>query len=395
MGIQHSAPTGDPSVLDGRGPWWRGQNYFRVTTFVYAVGIFLWQWEEFLRPSLGLTVLVLMGVWTVFSVWRYSRPEGRTNRLVLTDQVVVTILFLSSEFILTETQMSVDKAPTVVTLWHSTMITAAGIQWGVLGGGISGVVASICDWALRGYIDSGMTHDFVLLIGVGILLGLSAETASNSSKRLARALRAEAATRERERLARSIHDSVLQVLARVRRRGRELGGEAAELAELAGDQEIALRALVTTDPAETDEGETDLVGELQLLRSRKVQVSVPGTPVTLPSAMAEELIAFVREALGNVDRHAGPDASAWVFLEDLGSDIVLSVRDDGPGITEGRLAEAEAEGRMGVAHSIRRRIENFGGTVTLETAPGEGVEWEGRVSRPRSGKRPEGVRGGK
>jgi 1-acyl-sn-glycerol-3-phosphate acyltransferase len=53
------------------------------------------------------------------------------------------------------------------------------------------------------------------------------------------------ATRERERLARDIHDSVLQVLALVKRRGAGLDGEAGELARLAGEQEAALRTLVT------------------------------------------------------------------------------------------------------------------------------------------------------
>ena len=54
----------------------------------------------------------------------------------------------------------------------------------------------------------------------------------------------EAASRERERLARDIHDSVLQVLALVQRRGAEAGGAAAELGRLAGQQEAALRALM-------------------------------------------------------------------------------------------------------------------------------------------------------
>ncbi len=59
------------------------------------------------------------------------------------------------------------------------------------------------------------------------------------------ALEIEAATRERERLARDIHDGVLQVLAMVQRRASALGGEAAELGRMAGEQEVALRSLVS------------------------------------------------------------------------------------------------------------------------------------------------------
>ncbi len=41
----------------------------------------------------------------------------------------------------------------------------------------------------------------------------------------------------------------------------------------------------------------------------------------------------------------------------------MTVRDDGPGIPEGRLAQAEGEGRLGVALSIR------GGCGTSAAAP--------------------------
>lgn len=71
-----------------------------------------------------------------------------------------------------------------------------------------------------------------------------------------------------------------------------------------------------------------------------------------------------------------------VLLEELPDEVVISVRDDGPGIPEGRLDEAAAEGRLGVAKSIRGRVEGLGGTITLDTEPGEGTEWEIRVPLP-------------
>jgi signal transduction histidine kinase len=56
--------------------------------------------------------------------------------------------------------------------------------------------------------------------------------------------------------------------------------------------------------------------------------------------------------------------------------VVISVRDDGPGIPDGRLSEAEGEGRLGVSESIRGRMRDLGGTALLTTAPGQGTEWE-------------------
>ena len=53
----------------------------------------------------------------------------------------------------------------------------------------------------------------------------------------------------------------------------------------------------------------------------------------------------------------------------------------GPGMPAGRLEQAEAEGRLGVARSVRGRVEDLGGTVTVVSAPGQGTEVELRVPR--------------
>jgi signal transduction histidine kinase len=68
-----------------------------------------------------------------------------------------------------------------------------------------------------------------------------------------------------------------------------------------------------------------------------------------------------------------------VLLEDLGNEVVLTVRDDGPGIPDGRLEQAAAQGQLGVTESIKGRVRDLGGTTTLETAPAGGTEWEVRV----------------
>jgi signal transduction histidine kinase len=108
-------------------------------------------------------------------------------------------------------------------------------------------------------------------------------------------------------------------------------------------------------------------------------VSAPAHSVELPAATVGELDAVVRAALGNVERHVGPEAPAWVLVEQLDDAIEISVRDDGPGIPAGRLAEAETEGRIGVARSMVGRVADLGGSVELETGPGRGTEWIFRV----------------
>jgi signal transduction histidine kinase len=362
-------------------PLWRANALLRILTLLFALGIVYYQWTSYARPWLAGVMAGVMVVWTAVLFYRYWRPAGR-NLLgfAIADLVVCCAVMMSSWWVLTPLQLEGKPAPLVATIWVTGAVAAGAICAGATVGAIFGGVVAAFNFGVRGYFDIDLTRDLFLLVGIGFVLGLAATSLRRANERLAEALRVEAATAERERLARSIHDSVLQVLARVRRRGAELGGDAAELALLAGQQEIALRALVSSAPVATEDGMADLGARLKVLESERVSVSAPATPVLVGAHVATELTAAVRETLANVEKHAGAGARAWVLLEDLGSEIVVSVRDDGVGIAPGRVADAEREGRMGIARSLRGRIAELGGTVTLETAPGEGVEWELRVT---------------
>ncbi len=372
--------------MTGRGadptlPLWRAAVVLRVLTLLFALGVIFYHRTAYARPWLAFAMGGVMVGWTVVVAYRYLRPTGRLFAFTLVDLAVCCAVMASSRLVLTPLQLEGEPVPLVPTVWVTGVVAAGAVCSGAVGGALYGGVIAAFNFGVRGYVDTDLTRDLMLLAGVGFVLGLAATSSRRSAERLAIALRAEAATAERERLARSIHDSVLQVLAHVRRRGAELGGEAAALARLAGEQEVALRALVSSAPVSTADGEADLSTRLKLLETDRVAVSVPATPVPLPAAAADELAAAVREALANVAAHAGDGARAWVLLEDLGSEIVVSVRDDGVGIAPGRVVEAEREGRMGIARSLRGRVAELGGTVDLATAPGEGVEWEIHVSR--------------
>ena len=94
--------------------------------------------------------------------------------------------------------------------------------------------------------ESALTyHNIVLLLLLGALVGLAVNLARESQVRLEAALTASERLAERERIGRQVHDGVLQALALIHRRGREIGGEANALADLAADQERALRTLIT------------------------------------------------------------------------------------------------------------------------------------------------------
>jgi signal transduction histidine kinase len=233
----------------------------------------------------------------------------------------------------------------------------------------------------RGGTSDLALHDIVLLFLAGAVVGYVAALGRRAERTLAEGVRMQAAAAERERLSRHIHDGVLQVLALVQRRGAVLGGEGADLARLAGEQQDALRALVASRPAAPrDDGQVDLRA-LLADPSPLVHLSAPAVPVLLAAGRAAELAAAVGAALHNVAAHVGPDAPAWVLVEDTGAEVVVTVRDDGPGIAPGRLAAAAAEGRLGVAQSVVGRLRDLGGTAEIVTAPGQGTEVELRVPR--------------
>ncbi len=370
-------------------PLWRGVVVLRIVTAAFAIAVIIVHHGGYVRPGLGWAVLAGIAVWTVVTCLAYSYDATRRIHVIVLDLLVTLTLMGSSVLVLSPEQLAEVPEPTplLTTLWACGPVVAAAVHAGWITGALFGVAVAVVDVWARGFFNTDLARDAVLLVGTGFVLGLAATAARRATEQLRRAARAEAATAERERLARSIHDSVVQVLARVRARGGQLDGEAGELARLAGEQEIALRSLFSAaPPATATTGEQDLAAALQLLASPRVEVSVPATAVPLPAGDVEELVAVAREALANTARHGGPEAKSWVLVEDLGAEVVLTVRDDGPGVEAGQLAHAEVDGRMGVSRSIRGRVADLGGTLTLDTGPGRGTEWEIRLARIRLGR---------
>jgi signal transduction histidine kinase len=128
---------------------------------------------------------------------------------------------------------------------------------------------------------------------------------------------------------------------------------------------------------------TDVRPLIERFGDPRVTVSCPADPVELPAASAAALSAATAAALDNVQRHAGPQARAWVLVEDTGAAVRISIRDDGAGFATGRLAQAASAGRLGVSHSIVGRVRELGGTACVTSSPGQGTEVELAIPRAR------------
>lgn len=375
-------------------PLWRAVQAFRLVTLLYAIGQQVASVPHYHNQRLSWVFIALMAVWSglsalMLSQWRTDVARLRTA-VVIGDHVVVIGLIAATRLVADyDWYHGHQTLPT--TMWAANAVISAAILRGPLLGIASGLLISAViitvreQWGMDVWTDATAP----VLVSVGLALGLAAETARRAQAQLRRAVRLRAATEERERLAREVHDGVLQVLSYIKRRGSEIGGPTEELAIRAGEQEVALRVLLSeqggrhvTTPGEN---EVDLRGLLTAHVTPKVFVSTPGEPVQVGPWVAGEIAAAVATALANVELHAGPDAKAYVLLEDTGDELIVSVRDDGIGIAPGRLAEAEAEGRLGVSRSILGRIAALGGTAELlgvgSADEGDGAEWEFRVPR--------------
>jgi signal transduction histidine kinase len=379
-----SAPApGMPSAVDMQRPvepLWRGMLVYRTLTLISVGLVLVWRLGEFAFPGGAVAVLVAMAAWTLLTgIWYVGgRPD---RRIVAVVDVVVTFGIMATTPLVQSPQQLAADAPVMGSIWTSGAVLACALAFGVRGGLAAGVVISAALVAFQAKMETEL-GDIQLMLLAGLTLGYAATILRRSGERLRQAIGAEAAMAERDRLAREVHDGVLQVLGYVRRRGAELGGPAGELGRLAGEQEFALRNLLTAGPVMTDaQGRRDLAAALRVLGTSRISVSTPAHKVELPARVVDELVGVVGAALANVALHVGPDAPAWVLLEDLGSGVEISVRDEGPGIPVGRLEAAESEGRLGVAKSMRGRVVELGGTITCDTAPGRGTDWIIRVPR--------------
>jgi signal transduction histidine kinase len=359
---------------------WRAVIVFRIAGLAYAGALVLIDHHGYRRPAAGLAVLAAMVAWTAVATLTNGTDRGRRRPAVVADLAVCVALTVASRWIQTDHQLHEGGGVPLTTIWAAAPVIAAAFVGGPWGGAAGAAVISAAWVATRG-THIGLFGTLVLFFLVGVVGGYLVRLATRAEAQLAEAVRLDAATRERDRLARAVHDGVLQVLALVQRRAGELGGAGPELAALAGEQEVALRTLITTPQARVAGEQLDLRSVLAPVRSGTVQVSAPAGPVPLPGHAARETAAAVGAALDNVRTHVGAGEPAYVLVEDLGDAVVVTVRDDGPGIPAGRLEQAAAAGRLGVASSIRARVAELGGSVSITSAPGQGTEVEITVPR--------------
>jgi signal transduction histidine kinase len=140
-----------------------------------------------------------------------------------------------------------------------------------------------------------------------------------------------------------------------------------------------------------DEGETAAEGTLvdlgalltRLLAEIEFRVDhQPLRPIRLPAGPAEAICDSVREALVNVQRHAGVDRATLTMIGGgllvsrvSGTRLLVEIRDGGRGFDPSQVSPH----RRGIGESITARMQRAGGHAVIDSTPGRGtvvrLEW--------------------
>jgi signal transduction histidine kinase len=380
-----------------------GALVFRWVWLIWMAGLTGVGHDESVREWLAWGSVGAAAAWTLW----LSLSRRSWNRGVMAFDVGLSVwLILASAFVVAEGEI-ISGRPFFATGYPLSSPLLWGAAWGPGTGAVTALILGVAHLLSRPLNGVGLselspgqvqnvTGAMLNYLVAGVAVGLVARLLQRSSEEVKAANDAtlkekefSARLAERQSLARAIHDSVLQALALVHKRGKELAAsepvdarEVARLAEIAGEQEAELRALILRDPVVPPTGRTSLRDRLEDLAKEttglKVTVSTTG-PIWLEQHVVDELGAAARQAIENVVEHANAKR-AVLFAEDDDGVINMTVRDDGDGFDYDET-KLQQWGKVGLLKSMKGRAEELGGTMRVITAPGRGTEIEFKIPR--------------
>ena len=354
--------------------------WIRYLLAAHALLINAFRWRQAAHPWLLVAIMVVIVVWSIIVGQLQRRPDHRSLLAIRIDVAIAMAVVLSSPYVLGPVLRSDHLTAGVYWMFASAISLAVsrGFRAGLVSGLALGAAALLV--APTWYLPS-VAEDLALPVAsgtIGMMMDGLRKAITERDIQRARA----AALAERDRLSRIVHDGTLQVLALVEREGRDLGPEGARLARLASTQEAALRSLLqdrTVDVGALHTSPTEITAMLERHQRAGLTVSTTSGDIVMDARRARELDLAVQELITNVAKHAGPDARAWLLVEQDRDEVVVWFRDDGVGMSEEQVVRAREAGHMGISGSVTGRLEAVGGSARVTSRAGRGVEWELRV----------------
>lgn len=372
---------------------WTGLVVVRWVAVAWMAGVLVVNRAALLRPWLawGLVVLAVCVSLAAARAARRGLPPDR--RALAVELAVGWALVVCDGWAYGQGHVFSSQA-SLGSTWPLAGVVAAGLSWGPAAGVGAGLVVGVArvGAAIANEVRAFSSDQLLSLGSTTVLWALAGGVAGLVGSLLWKAERQVAVARAREELGRTLHDGVLQTLALAQKRGDPL------LAEHARRTDYELRAFLAGGDEPGAAGEVDLARSLRQMIAETASlfdglhvraVLAPDMP-TLTRARCDALVGAVRECVVNAGKHAGPCA-VTVFGEPdpelvpgsaaQGQGVVVVIHDDGVGFDVAALQDsAERHGLgLGLARSVRARVAEVGGTVTVTSAVGRGTEVTVRV----------------
>ncbi|MFJ2738398.1 sensor histidine kinase [Streptomyces sp. NPDC087440] len=209
----------------------------------------------------------------------------------------------------------------------------------------------------------------------------------DARRELAATERREGTLAERQRLSYEIHDTLaqglssqqmlLQAAERVWTTDPEAALRHTRSARAVAEHNLAEARRFVHDlaPADLADG-AGLDSALRTLAAREdssdlhVRFRQDGTPAELPENVRAALVRIAQGALANAREHARA-TTVTLTLTYLDDQVLLDIADDGRGFAPAATASTGVRGHG--LPAMRARVRQLGGTLGIESAPGEGT----------------------
>ena len=339
----------------------RGVAAFRGWAWMWATVGFVVERDHHEQTWVGVVLLIVAGGVTVAAF-----VMGQHRWLIGFEVAVAAALLLGDSVV-----YDASREQSLAWAWPAAGVIAVGLAWGLRPALATSALLAGASFAGESLLRDELQWS-VSSASKSALLVLAAVSGAAVATVMRRAEAEISTARAREEVGRVLHDGVLQTLAVIQRRSDD-----ADLRALAKDQERDLRQFLY-EPDSIEPNTTPTVGQAlqraaDIVGRRSgvtITVAVAGDVPMLAPAIVDALGGAVLEALTNAEKHASA-SRIGVFAEPDGRGVYCSVTDNGVGF----VVEHTPQGR-GLEHSIRRRIDEVGGRVRVNSRPGHGTEIE-------------------
>jgi NarL family two-component system sensor histidine kinase YdfH len=386
--------TSDPEVEEGLQET-RPFFWFLILVLVFLYGISLYESPQLRQSALLLPYTVLFFLHILLH-WYMPYLINQKRRLAL---------YLAVQILLVNLLILISQQPSLVLGLYATM---AGETAGILEDWRQSLAAVVVYLALMG-ITYGLLWGWestpgwlgtplliMFFVLVYVLLYLRQLNAREESQRLLEELQgahrqlADYAAQvetltleaERQRMARELHDTLAQGLAglvlqlealelSLERENSKQAGEIAAQAKDRARKTLADARRAIDDLRAADAGTAEAINReverFQKATGISCTLEMP-SDLNISERDGDHVLRCVSEGLANVARHAQA-TQVWVTIEEGDDNLLIQVRDNGQGFDPAGIIPAGHYGLLG----LRERARLTGGTLVVESKPGEGT----------------------